>query len=116
MEVFRHVSIVVTALRLAREEYSMLPGVAGEEAEVVFRPKSVSWSDFQRPSLDAPIRQEPKTGYATVGCDVLILFPDRLAEPFDFNVTRLFRQFLRQDQMPPVGMERLEQRRGETSR
>ena len=55
------------------------------------------------------IGQELETSQAAICGNVLILFADRLAETFDFNLAGLLGQPLRMNDVLPMGMQGLEQ-------
>src|SRR5437588_24969 len=118
MQVIHHLLLVPFALAvLLLEDARGRSAVSGEEEQqVVLQVVKRVGVDLERRGFDFVIREELKTGHAAIGRDVLILFADRLAEAVDLDVTRLFGQLVRVYDVLPVGVQRLQQGRGEASR
>ena len=66
-------------------------GITGEEKqEIVFEIKEGLFRNFSRSIINPAIFMESESGDATHGGNILILFPDGLAQPVNLNVARLF--------------------------
>jgi len=68
------------------------------------------------PGLHAPVLVESERRDAAIGRDELVLLADRLVQTPDLDFASLLREFVRMDEIPVPGMQRLQQRRGETPR
>ena len=66
-------------------------GITGEEKqEIIFEIKEGLFRNFSRSVINPAIFMESESGDATHGGNILVLFPDGLAQPVDLNVARLF--------------------------
>ena len=66
-------------------------GITGEEKqEIVFEIKEGLFRNFSRSVINPAILMESEGGDATHGGNILVLFSNRLAQPVDLNVARLF--------------------------
>src|SRR5205085_8543261 len=87
-----------------------------EEEEVVLEVEERVHADRQRPRLDRAVGMKVEAGDAAVRRDVLVLLPDRLAQPIDLDLASEPRHFARMKQPLPPVVERADERRGEAAR
>jgi hypothetical protein len=118
VEVGDHLRIVFErAAVLVRQDESGAAREPGEEEqEVVFEVEQRLHRQRQRPRLDGVVGREREAGHAAVGRDVLILLADRLLQPVDLDLAGEVREIRRVEQAPPVRVQGLQQRGGETAR
>ena len=71
--------------------------------------------DRQRRGVDRAVPAEREAGDAAESGDVLVLLADRLLQQVDLDVAGLLGEFARMDDVARLGVQRAQQRRGETA-
>ena len=117
VQILDHAGILPPCLGiLLAEDHGRATRITGEKQdEAVFKVMKRFGRGVQRPRLHAVIAIELKTGHAAERRNILILLADRLGKTVDLDVARPLGKLFWVDELPAVGIERFEQRGGETA-